>query len=129
MLEDVIKTKEICGKSVSLLLYSVDECDRDNEDGFKEFYEIRISHNDKEDNWETYAENYLKKEALLLFDDACKEAEKQHKHEQEQLEKVRQDKLPIEVKEKITGKVFSFNDSYDKREFFRAWKKLVVEIK
>ena len=121
---DVIKTKEVCGKSVNLFLYEIE--DKTDDPQHDHYYEIRISHNDKMNNWETYAENYLKREALLLFDDACKEAEKQYKHEQEQLEKVRQDKLPLEVKEKITGKVFSFNDSYDKREFFREWKRLDV---
>ena len=129
MLEDTIKTKMVQGKSVRLLLYSIEECDRDNEDDFKEFYEIRISHNDEQDNFEIYAENYLKKEALLLFDEACVEAKKQHKAEQEKIERKRQDELPIDVAEKVTGKVFTFKDSYDKREFFRAWKRLVVEVK
>lgn len=126
MLEDVIKTKDVNGKDVSLLYYTIE--DKTDDPYYNHYYEIRISHNDKYYNWETYAENYSKKEALLLFDEACVQAEKQYRQEQEQLERQRQDKLPIDVKEDLTGKVFSFKNSYHKREFFRAWKRLVVNV-
>jgi len=69
---DLIKTKIVDGKSVSLLSYSIDKEDR-CEDNYKHFYEIRVSYNDEDDNWYTDTEVYLKKDALKIFDIVCKE--------------------------------------------------------
>jgi len=115
MLEDVIKTKRIGKKSVSILLYSVDKEDRYScEGGHDHFYEIRISENDEADTFETYAENYIKKQAIKLFNKACKET-------QAELDKVG-------VFDSVTGKTFLFANQKDKKRFFNTWDKLVIDV-
>ena len=73
MLEDVLKTKNVEGKTVSLLLYNIDKIDRYYEDNRNHYYEIRISNNDKLDTFEIYAENYIKRESIKIFNQACKQ--------------------------------------------------------
>ena len=75
---DVIKTKIVDGKSVSILLYSIDKEDREIEDGHKQIYEVRVSLNDKLDNWYTDSEFYFKKDALRVFKLICKELQQEN---------------------------------------------------
>ena len=75
MLEDVIKTKEIGTKIVSVLLYSIDRENYQSEDNHNHFYEVRVS--EKNDptacNWYTDSEYYHKRSAIIAFNQICKE--------------------------------------------------------
>jgi len=128
MLDDVIKSVDVCGMTISLLLYSIEPDEWENEDGHKHYYEIRISFNNKKDDWETFSEVYYKTSALKEFTLAKKQA-KQYAIE----EAIRQKELaewskPISVLDTITGHTFSFANSYDKDSFFQAWDSLLVSV-
>ena len=132
MLEDVIKTKEVCGKTVSILLYSVDKENREFEDNHRQYYEVRVSENDEQDNFYTDSEFYLKRDAVRTLNIVCKELEIEHIKELSRKEtnakRHEEDSKPINVLDSVTGKTFAFANSYDKREFFDIWDKLVVDV-
>jgi hypothetical protein len=128
MLEDVIFTKKVHGKSVSILLYSIDKEDRHNEDNHNHFYEVRISENDRYDNFESYAEVYTKREAWKLFIKACKQVEIDVITEQAKEKRLAERLKPVNVLDSVTGKTFAFANHYDKEEFFNTWDRLVVDV-
>jgi len=78
MLEDVIKTEIVGDRTVSILLYSIDKDDRD-EDKRTHYYEIRTSYVDETKlDFEIYSIVYIKREAMKELNEACKYIE----HEQ-----------------------------------------------
>jgi|15BtaG_2_1085339.scaffolds.fasta_scaffold17158_3 hypothetical protein len=131
MLDDVIKSVDVCGMTISLLLYSIEPEFRKYEDGHKHYYEIRISFNNKNDDWETFGDcyTYLKKDALKEFTLAKKQAKKYAIEDAIREKELAEWSKPISVLDTITGHTFSFANSYDKESFFRAWDKLVVSVK
>ena len=129
MLDDVIKSVDVCGMTISLLLYSIEPEFRKYEDGHKHYYEIRISFNNKNDDWETFSEVYYKDLALKEFTLAKKQAKKYAIEDAIREKELAEWSKPISVLDTITGHTFSFANSYDKESFFRAWDKLVVSVK
>lgn len=75
MLEAVIKTREVCGKTVIILLYSIAKEDRGFEDSHNHYYEIRVSENDEHDNFYEDSYYYTKRSVLITFNQVCKEIE------------------------------------------------------
>ena len=74
---DVILTKEVRGKTVSVLLYGVDK-----ENKFSQkYYEVRVSYNDEWDNWYTDSEFYVKRDAVKVHGIVCKEIEAEYQAE------------------------------------------------
>ena len=70
MFEDMIYTETMkdSGYFVSILLYSVLKQDRDLWENRNHYYDIRISFNDKDDNFiDIYESIYTKREAFQLF--------------------------------------------------------------
>ena len=82
MLEDVIKTKEINNKIVSILLYSIEKENFQLEENHHHYYEIRIS--EKNDptctKWYTDSEYYQKRSAIIAFNQVCKEIKQEMKN-------------------------------------------------
>jgi len=70
MLEDVIHSETMpdSGYYVSILLYSIDKDDKQFFDNRNHYYDIRISFNNKYDDfYDIYDIIYTKKEAFKLF--------------------------------------------------------------
>lgn len=71
---DVIKTKQVCGQIVSILLYEIDKCNREFEDNHNHYYEIRVSHGN---GFYTDSEYYTKRSAIFTFNQVCREIVKE----------------------------------------------------
>lgn len=75
MLQDIIHTETVNGFYVSILLYSIDKNDREWFDNRNHYYDIRITYNDENDNFDDVFEFiYTKKEAFKLFKYAKEDA-------------------------------------------------------
>ena len=75
MLEDVIKTRKVCDKEVSILLYSIDKADCTDDGNRNHYYEIRVSDLEDENNWYEDSCFYTKRDTLRTFNIVCKEIE------------------------------------------------------
>ena len=86
MLEDVIYTETMkdSGYYVSILKYTTEKGYKDLYDNRNHYYDIRISFNDKEDNFDDiYEVIYTKREAFKLFKKAKDYANNLYLEEQE----------------------------------------------